>query len=297
MEIREKVSLKDWTFWKIGGEADFFCTPQSVEEVREALEYAHARKLPVTILGGGTNVLVHDQGIEGLVIANKLLKGVTSEERDGRIHIEALAGSPKSELTKIFLKRRLAPALFLCGLPGDIGGGVVMNAGISERIEPREFFEIVDWVDVIHRETWELRRFQRSDIKWNYRHSEGWQPGVVVRVGVSWPLQADEDLPQKVKAATKSRLERQPLELPSCGSTFKNPIGHLSAGALIERSNLKGFRIGGAEVSTKHANFIVNRGGATAADVMQVISHVRSEVLKRFEVSLETEVKFLGRWP
>ena len=297
MEIRDKVSLKEWTFWKIGGPADYFCTPKNVDEVREAVEFARAKGLPVTVLGGGTNVLVSDQGVEGLVIAMKQLTGVTTEERDGRVYAEALAGTPKSELTKIFLKRKLAPALFLCGLPGDVGGGVVMNAGISEKIEPREFFEILDWVEVLNLNSLEVKRFKKAEIKWTYRHSEGWQPGVVVRAGVSWPNEPDEQMPRKVKDATKSRLDRQPLDLPSCGSTFKNPAGHLSAGALIERSNLKGYRIGGAEVSTKHANFIVNRGGATAADVHQLIKHIRAEVFNRYAVELDTEVKYLGRWP
>src|SRR5579864_7586154 len=121
MEIQEKVLLKDFTFWKIGGPADYFCLPTSVDEVRSALEFARTRGLPVTVLGGGTNVLISDDGIEGLVICMKKLVGVTTEVRDGRVFVEALAGSGKSELVKIFLKRKLAPALFLCGLPGDVG--------------------------------------------------------------------------------------------------------------------------------------------------------------------------------
>lgn len=297
LEIREKVSLKDWAWWKIGGPADYFCTPSNLEELREALGFARAKNLPITILGGGTNVLISDAGIEGLVIAMKQLKGVTMNENNGRLEIEAWAGTPKAELTKIFMRRKMAPALFLCGLPGDVGGGVVMNAGVGEAIRPREFVEITDWVEFLdlEAEDFPLVRKTREELQWHYRHSSGWQPGVIVRAGIGWPLEVDEEIPRKVKDATRNRLQRQPLDLPSCGSTFKNPEGG-KAGALIEKAGLKGYRVGGAQVSPKHANFIVNTDGATAADVRAIIDHVRAEVKAQFGFELETEVKFLGRW-
>jgi FAD/FMN-containing dehydrogenase len=158
MEFREKVLLKDWAWWKIGGPADYFCTPTSVDEVREGIEFAKDKKIPVTILGGGTNVLISDAGVEGLVIAMKQLRAIDSREDNGRLIIEALAGTPKSELTKIFMKRKMAPALFLCGLPGDVGGGVVMNAGVAEQIQPREFVEMTDWVEVLSLDDMKLKR-------------------------------------------------------------------------------------------------------------------------------------------
>jgi UDP-N-acetylmuramate dehydrogenase len=308
VEILENVSLKQYAWWKIGGPADFFCLPESLAEIEKAVMFAKSRGLPITILGGGTNVLISDAGVEGLVICMRKLVGATVDDGGGggggsRIHITAWAGAPKAELTKIFMKRKLAPALFMCGLPGDVGGGVVMNAGVSEKIQPREFVEIVDWVEVLSLDEGKVRRFQRDELDWRYRHSSGWQPGIVVRVGLSWPMEPDEEIPRKVKDATKNRLQRQPLDLPSCGSTFKNPkpVGGegapIAAGALIEQAGLKGYQVGGAQVSPKHANFIVNiKGDATAADVSAVISHVRSEVKRQFGVDLETEVKLLGRW-
>lgn len=297
MEIVEGTPLKDWTWWKIGGVADFFCLPSSVIELREAIAFTRDRKIPLTILGGGTNVLVSDRGVEGLVIGMKKMSGVQSEERDGRIQITALAGTAKSELTKIFLKARLAPSLFLCGLPGDIGGGIVMNAGVAEAVVPREFGEIVDWIEVVDLKsaTLEVKRYSKAQVEWTYRSSHGWQPGVVVRAQISWDLAPDAEIPRKVKDATRNRLQRQPLEWPSCGSTFKNPLPQ-KAGALIEQAGLKGFQIGSAQVSPKHANFIVNLGGARAEDVLAVIRHVQGEVHKRFAVELETEVQFVGRW-
>ena len=294
MEISTDVILKPYTWWRIGGAADHFALPKDLNDLRAALDFARARELPLTILGGGTNVLVSDEGVAGLVICLKQFRGLEVTETPERLDLVTWAGTPKSELTKEFLRRRLAPALFLCGLPGDVGGGVVMNAGVAEHIVPREFGELVTWVETLDPKTGELRRFAHDDLDWTYRHTAGFGADVVVRVGLSWALDADPELPTKVKLATRNRLQRQPLELPSCGSTFKNPPGH-KAGALIEAAGLKGYRLGGAQVSPKHANFIVNLGEATAVDVRGVIAHVRTEVFARAGVTLETEVKFIGR--
>lgn len=297
MEIKQNVALKDWAWWKIGGPADYFCLPRNVDEVREGIRFAQSKKIPITVLGGGTNVLISDAGVEGLVLGMKQLTGVESRDENGRLVAVAMAGANKSELTKLYMKRKLAPALFLCGLPGDVGGGVVMNAGVAEQVEPREFVEITDWVEYIDLSSPELqlKRAKRDELTWTYRHSSGWQPGVIVRAQISWADRPDEQIPLKVREATKNRLARQPLELPSCGSTFKNPEGH-KAGALIDQAGLKGYRVGGAQVSPKHANFIVNTGGATASDVHTIIKHVQGTVRDKFHVQLETEVKYLGRW-
>ncbi|MGE4133789.1 MAG: UDP-N-acetylmuramate dehydrogenase [Bdellovibrionales bacterium] len=295
MEIQKNVPLHDYAWWKIGGPADWFCAPTSIEEVKQAYDFARENNLKVTILGGATNVLISDQGIEGLTISTRGLRGTSVAEREGRVVIEAWAGTPKSELTKIFLQRRLAPALFLCGLPGDVGGGIVMNAGVGEAIRPREFVELVDWVEVLDSQSLQIRQFQRDELHWEYRHSSGWQPGMVVRAGLSWPSEPEPDISRRVTEATKNRRTRQPLELPSCGSTFKNPPNGKS-GALIEQAGLKGLQVGQAQVSTKHANFIVNLGGARAADVDQIIRTVQDTVEKKSGVKLECEVRYLGRW-
>lgn len=313
LSIEQNVSLAPLAWWKVGGAAEHLVRPTSVAELKEALAWAASRGLPVTVLGGASNVLISDNGIDGLVILTRELSGVETVGEDGsgsgRLRLVALAGTNKSELTKIYLKHKLMPALFLCGLPGDIGGGVVMNAGVGEMITPREFVEIVDWIEVVRVKKpheppsgleslsaqVETVRFQKADIDWQYRHSANWQPGVISRVGLSWPNEPHPEMMNLVRQATKKRLASQPLEWPSCGSTFRNPP-NAKAGALIEQAGLKGFSVGQAEVSQKHANFIINRGGATASDVMSVLRHVQETVKLKHGIDLTPEVKFIGRW-
>ncbi len=303
MKLEKQVALAPLTWWKIGGPAEHFIQPRDQEELEQALQWAQSQSWPVTVLGGGSNVLIPDEGLPGLVISLRELRGLKSEiipqeePPFQRLCITALAGTPKSDLTKVFLEHKLAPALFLCGLPGDTGGGVVMNAGVSESIQPREFVEIVDWVEVLrinseNSNEASLLRFANTDLRWTYRHSSGWQPGVIFRVSLSWPLQPQENIMSEVKLATRNRLKKQPLNWPSCGSVFKNPEGY-KAGALIEQSGLKGFSIGQAQVSELHSNFIINRGGATAKDVRSLIEHIQNTVRDKFAVELQTEVRFL----
>lgn len=300
MELKTNVPLAPRTWWKIGGPAQYLAEPSNVVELAEAMKLALENNWPVTVLGGGSNVLVSDAGIEGLTLVLSKLNTIESvRETDGRLEIVAQAGVNKADLTKIFLQHKLAPALFLCGLPGEVGGGVVMNAGVGEMITPREFVEIVHWIDVLLPTAdgqVEKKSISARDLHWGYRHCEGWQPGVIARVAVAWPLDQQPDLMDKVRQATKNRLARQPLEWPSCGSVFRNPRDG-KAGALIEKSGLKGHAIGPAQVSEKHANFIINRGGATAKDVWALIQHIQTTVRDQQGVELTPEVRLLGQWP
>lgn len=288
-------SLKAHNSWKVGGSADLFLEPVTLSELREG--YAHALKhnLPVSILSQGTNVLISDDGIRGLTICmHSFKKPIELKEDANYLKFEVLSGTTKSELAKIFLSRKLAPALFLTGLPGDVGGGIVMNAGVSETIVPREFGEIVEWIDVLSPDG-SVRRLTHEQVIWRYRSTSGWQPGVIVGASIKWPLQEDPEIMVKVKKATKNRLVRQPLDKPSGGSTFRNPPG-AKAGQLIEQSGLKGFRIGGAQVSEKHANFIVTEPSAKAQDIHRLIEHIKEEVKNKFQIELHTEVVYMGDW-
>lgn len=294
LKILENVNLAQYTSWLVGGNADYFCMPQTLDELKEAITFAKVKGLKFTIIGGGTNVLVSDQGIEGLTICLRRLSKISTHQENGKLHIEALAGTAKSELLKAFLKQKLAPALFLAGLPGDVGGGVVMNAGVAEAFVPREFMDFVDWVEVMT-EDLELIRLQKNQLNIKYRHTDGWQPHIIVNVGMSWPLEPDVTILDKVREANKIRLSKQPLDMPSCGSVFKNPEGYKAA-QLIDGCGLKGYRIGDAQVSLKHANFIVNLENAAARNIWDVIMHVQKIVEKDKNVKLTTEVVRLGRW-
>lgn len=294
LTVLNNINLAQYTSWLVGGSADFFCMPKTESELLEALDYAKKNRLEITILGGGSNVLISDQGIPGLTLCLRQFSQCSSQIENNKIYIEALSGTAKSELLKIFLKNKLGPALFLAGLPGDIGGGVVMNAGVAEAFTPREFMEFVDEIEVISLDGIK-KTLAKKDLKISYRHTDGWQPGIVTKVKISWPMDIDEGILQKVKDANRLRLSKQPLDMPSCGSVFKNPEGYKAA-QLIDQSGLKGFRIGDAQVSLKHANFIVNLDQAKATDIWNVIQHVQKTVMEKHSVQLTTEVVRLGRW-
>lgn len=294
LNVLQNVNLAQYTSWLIGGDAEHFCMPLAVDDLKQALKFAEQNKLKITILGGGSNVIISDKGVKGLTICLRKFSEIKFEIIDDRIHVDCLAGTGKSELLKLFLKHQLAPALFLAGLPGDVGGGVVMNAGVAEMFQPREFMELVDSIEVMTLQG-EIKTLQKSDLVIKYRHTEGWQPHIVIRAKISWPLQKDENVLQKVRDANKTRLSKQPLDMPSCGSVFKNPEGHKVA-QLIDQCGLKGFRIGDAQVSLKHANFIVNLDKATATDTWNLILHVQKIVKEKTGVDIQTEVIRMGEW-
>lgn len=292
--ILQNVKLAPYTSWLIGGLAEHFALPTNYDELREVLKWAVAQHQPVTVLGGGSNVLISDHGIKGLTIGLKKFSSLKSEIKDGRLQIKCLAGTGKSELLKLFLKHQLPPALFMAGLPGDVGGGIVMNAGVAELYEPREFMEIVDSIEVMTLQG-EVQEIKKSDLTVRYRHTEGWQPHIVVGASMSYPMAQDPDVLTKVREANQVRSSRQPLDKPSCGSVFKNPEGYKVA-QLIDQCGLKGFQIGQAQVSLKHANFIVNLGEATAHDTWSLILHVQQTVKDKCGIDIHTEVIRLGEW-
>ena len=292
MEIQKKILLKNWTSWKVGGLAEYLCFPSNLKDLQKAEAWALEKNLSITILSGGTNVLISDEGISGLVIILNKLNLIKTQESQNQIFIQALSGVSKGHLFKIFSQYQLAPALFLCGLPGDVGGGIVMNAGVSYDIHPYEFSQIVDWVEVLC--DGKIKKFEKEELFWDYRSCQGFS-GIIYRVGFKWPNQKIENFHQQVRAVNRKRLSSQPFNHPSCGSVFVNPPNK-KAGRLIEQAGLKGFKLGGAEISDKHANFIVNKNQATALDIHQTICHVQKQVKEKFNIQLKTEVRYLGSW-
>lgn len=278
--------MSEHTTFEVGGPADLYVIPEDMDELREIVELCRDRAVPYFILGRGSDLLVSDSGYHGVVIG--LADGLTGVgAEDHRLICEA--GVPLREAAEMAYELGLTGLEFACGIPGTVGGACFMNAGAYDGC----MADVLESVCVITPEG-ELQTIDVQDLALGYRTSRVKTDGLIV-VSATFSLHAGdaEQIRARMKELTARREEKQPLELPSAGSTFKRPTGYF-AGKLISDAGLKGYRVGGAAVSTKHAGFVVNVGGATAADVHAVIQHVQDEVERQFGVRLEPEVLFLG---
>jgi len=306
MEIKTNENLKPYSWWQTGGLAEFFCQPESVSDLKKAVLWAKKNNKPWTVLGAGTNVLISDRGVKGLLISTKKMHSYLVEKDKDTLLITCQAGVLKSEVMKVFKQHKLAPAIFLSGLPGDVSAGVVMNAGVGKSLKPHEFSQIVHSIKVMNEEGI-TKTYLKRNIEWLYRESKGWGKSVIYEVKLQWALKEEPDINSQIKEEIKKRRKTQPLEQASCGSVFKNPqskqVGNgfedlrvQFAAYLIEQAGLKGAKKGLAQISTKHANFIVNLGGATSKDIHHLICLARKRVHQLFQIQLETEVHYLGDW-
>ena len=283
-KLLENEPLARHTTWRIGGPARYLALPADTEDVVRALELAQERGLPWLVLGLGSNVLVKDGGFPGVVI--RMGKGLDRFEMKGATAIVG-GGMPTP-----ILARRTAEAGFVgierfVGIPGTVGGGIYMNAGCHGA----EFAEVVTEVTVMDPKG-KVKQLSRKQISFKYRASN--IEGIVLEA----KLGLGEESPAKLKELQAKlfrwRKAGTPFDQPCCGSTFINPSGTKTAGMLIDECGLKGFSIGGAQVSTLHANYIVNKGTATASDVLKMIDHIRKTVTKKTGVTLELECKVIG---
>lgn len=276
------------TSLRIGGPADAFVTPADRGELRAVLAVCREHGLRHTVVGAGFNCLVADEGIDGVVITLRKFRGL--EERSGpSIHAEA--GVSHSAITRFCLDRGLSGMEFAAGIPGTVGGWIMMNAGIGVREQKDVTLE----VGIVTPDEPGEKRIPRSALDFRYRELRGLPAdAVVVSALFSVEVSSREAIKAEVDRLLSRRSATQPLDVPSCGSVFRNPEGDF-AGRLIEAAGLRGERIGGAEISPVHANFIANVGGATANDVLALIESARSRVQKECGVELQTEVKLLGR--
>ena len=277
--------LKRYTAWKIGGPAEALLEPRSVGELIEATEKSRELGVPVTILGGGTNVLIRDGGIRGLTI--RLAKSLSNVELEGT-HVTADAGVLYPMLANTMAGRGLAGLEFATGIPGTVGGAVYMNAGAYGS----ETTEVLDWADVFRDH--QVVRMENSELDLSYRHSilhdnSDW---VVLRAGYTLVPGNPPELKARIKEFRAQRMNGSPSR-PSCGSTFKRPKGDFP-GRVIEAAGLKGTRVGQIEVSPVHANYFVNLGGGTAEEALELIDLVREKVIERLGIELETEVRVIG---
>ena len=277
--------LKRYTAWKIGGPADALLEPRDAGELLEAVDRAREHGVPVTVLGGGTNVLVRDGGIRGLTI--RLAKALTGVEVDDR-SVVAEAGVLYPVLANATAGRGLAGLEFATGIPGTVGGAVYMNAGAYGG----ETKDVLDWADVFR--DGEVARMANADLDLSYRRSvlQDHPDWVVLRAGYTLEPGDPEELKARIKEFRAQRMYGSPNR-PSCGSTFKRPEGDFP-GRVIEAAGLKGTRVGNVEVSPVHANYLVNLGGGTAEEALELIELVKEKVRERLGIELEEEVRVVG---
>ena len=274
------------TSFHIGGPAELMAQPQSEAELQSLLLKAAEAAVPVTLVGNGSNLLVRDKGIRGLVI--KLGSMLRDIKGSGNV-LTFGSGVSLAQASKKAAELGLSGMEFAVGIPGSIGGAVYMNAGAYDG----EMSKVVKSVRVMDA-AGEVSELSAGELDFGYRHSALQGSGkIVTSVTVELAAGDKQAIAEKMADFSNRRITKQPLELPSAGSMFKRPPGYF-AGTLIDQTGLKGYTVGGAQVSTKHAGFVVNIGGATAADVLQLISDVQAKVFAAHGVHLEPEVLVLG---
>lgn len=277
--------MSEHTTFEVGGPADLFVTPEDIDEVREVVSAVRESGENYFLLGRGSDLLVSDAGFRGVIIALECLMGVSVEDDE----MCCQAGVDLREASEMACELGLSGLEFACGIPGSVGGACYMNAGAYDGC----MADVLKEVRVLT-SAGDVCDLGVDELDLGYRHSRIADEGLVVLSATFALTRADgEKIRQKMDDLTHRREEKQPLDLPSAGSTFKRPEGHF-AGKLITDAGLRGYQVGGAAVSKKHAGFVVNVGGATAADVHAVIEHVQAEVERQFGVRLQPEVRFLG---
>jgi UDP-N-acetylmuramate dehydrogenase len=286
--IKHNELMSEHTSFKVGGPADIFIEPKNLEELKKALGFVREHNIPYYVIGNGTNLLIGDKGIRGAII--KVGENFGAIEITGD-EVIAECGVLLSTLSKMVARSTLTGLEFASGIPGYLGGAIAMNAGAYGG----EMKDVVEWVEALDGNL-ELRRYTNSEMEFIYRKSIV-EPRnlIVIRCKMKLKKGNQEEINSTMSDLSLKRKTKQPLHLPSAGSTFKRPPGYY-AGKLIEDAGLRGFSIGGAQVSELHCGFVVNKGNATARDVYDLIKHVQQTVFNQFGVMIETEVKMLGEF-
>ncbi|WP_242360675.1 UDP-N-acetylmuramate dehydrogenase [Limosilactobacillus antri] len=286
IEIKQDEPLMRYTYTHTGGPADWLAFPKSVEEVQTLVSYANDHQLPLTVLGNASNLIVRDGGIEGLTLILTRMNSISvADDR-----VTAQAGAAYIDTTIAARDHSLTGLEFAAGIPGSIGGAIFMNAGAYGG----ETKQVVESATVLLPDG-TVSRLTNEELDFGYRHSSVQDShGVVLDATFRLASGDHEQIAAKMNELNARRAAKQPLDLPSCGSVFKRPTGYF-AGKLIHDAGLQGYTSGGAQVSTKHAGFIVNIDHGTANDYVAVIHHVQETVKEKFGVSLQTEVRIIGR--
>ena len=287
--IKTNEPMKNHTSFKIGGPAEIYIKITSIEELQKVLEFAKKENVKITILGNGSNVLVLDKGIKGIVIKTNL-KEINIENKDSEnVEVTVNDAVPIGFLAQKFLKEEITGFEELSGIPGTIGGAILMNAGAHGK----EIKDIVTEVTAMDYNG-KIFNFTNEEAEFTYRHSK-FSNGEYIILQAKMLLQkgSKEEIEAKMDEYAQYRKEKQPIEYPSAGSTFKRGTGFVTA-KLIDETGLKGYSIGGAKVSEKHAGFVINTGNATAKDIIELVKYVQDKVYEKFGKKIELEIKILG---
>lgn len=285
LTVMQNEPLAHYTNTKTGGPADWLAFPKTREEAAAFVAFAREHDMPLTVIGNASNLIVREGGLRGLVLILTAMKAISVTNNV----LTADAGAALIEATEVAYQHNLTGFEFAAGIPGSVGGAVFMNAGAYGG----EVKDIITSVDVLTRDG-VFKTYPAAAMDFGYRHSLVQENGDIV-LGAQFTLApgAAAEIRAQMDDLNARRAAKQPLEYPSCGSVFKRPTGYF-AGKLITDSDLRGYTSGGAQVSRKHAGFIINVGGATATDYLAVIAHVQEIVLVKFGVHLETEVRIIG---
>lgn len=284
-EVKINALMKEHINFEVGGPADILLIPSKVEQIIESIKICKENNIPYFVMGNGSNLLVKDGGIRGVVIK---LTGLTNLEVN-ETEIKADCGVMLKELSDKALENSLTGLEFACGIPGSVGGAVFMNAGAYNG----EIKNVIKEAQVIT-SSGEIVTLSKDELELGYRTSNVMRDNSIV-INATFKLEKGnkEEIKETIDDLTQKREEKQPLEYPSAGSTFKRPEGYF-AGKLIQDSGLKGYSIGGAAVSSKHSGFVINKDNATAKDILDLIAYIQAEVKKQFGVELHTEVRIIG---
>ncbi len=286
--IRTQEDMSAHVTFRAGGKAEFFASPRTEEELLALLRFCRREKLEHFILGKGSDLLVSDKGYPGVIISTLALSDIIQR---GEEELEAGAGATMSAVADYALEKELSGFEFASGIPGTIGGAVFMNAGAYEG----EMKDILQQVKVLEKDL-RLHYLPAAALDFAYRYSNiEKEERVVLSAVLKLKKAKGQDILAKMQDLEFRRRDKQPLDLPSAGSTFKRPEGHF-AGKLISDAGLMGYSIGDAQVSTKHAGFVVNKGSAKAAEIYALICHIQKVVKEKFGVELEREVRLLGEF-
>ena len=286
--ILKDEPMKAHTSFKVGGSADYFLIIENEKELKQILKLAKQNNIPLQLVGNGTNLLVTDKGIRGIVIKLNMQNYKIERTKDYAL-ITVEAGFPLCKLSNVALREELGNLEFLSGIPGTIGGAIRMNAGAYGR-EMKDLVIKTKYID----KNGKIQKIGLEEHNFSYRSSRfSKENSIILETTLKVPYDIKENIQNKINEYSKSRKENQPLEYPSAGSTFKRKEGIITA-KLIDECGLKGYSIGDAEVSSKHAGFIVNKGNASARDILDLIDYVKKVVFEKTKEKIELEVLVIG---